>query len=76
VHCAEGSDNVGIDLRDLVVDPGRPPQDAFRIRIPPSTLHHPVTTGEDTEAVSVTTRPYATWAGQGPSTMRLRFPTR
>lgn len=79
VYCADGADNVGLDLRDLVVDPHRPPDEAFGLRrntgVP---LHHPVGRDDDVDidSVPVTTRPYATWAEDGPSTMRLRFPTR
>lgn len=81
VHCAEGVDNPHLDLRDLVVDPTRPPDEAFARRrpTPDAPLHAPVA-GPDAaigiDAVTVTTRPYADWANHGATTLRTRFPRR
>lgn len=75
VHCLQGSDHPGLDLRDLVVDPLAPFDEAFRRRrAAGGSLHHPVGPTPATEAVAVTPRPYATWADGEPTTMRLRFP--
>lgn len=78
VHCVEGLDVPGVDLRDLVVDPGRPPSEAFAVVERSGGgrgLHRPA--GSSTPArrdLVVATRPYAEWANRGPTTMRLRFP--
>ena len=82
VHCVEGVDLDGVDLRDLVVDPTRPPAEAFSVRAP--SAHRPLLRPvgalpvdvEPTTPVAVTTVPYAEWANRGTTTMRLRFPTR
>lgn len=76
VHCVEGADNPGVDLRGLVVDPDQPPERAFRLRPEGGgDLHRPFgSSGSASEPVEVTTRPYATWANGDPTTMRLRFP--
>ena len=82
VHCVEGVDLDGVDLRDLVVDPTRPPAEAFSVRAPSAhrPLHRPVgalpVDVEPTTPVAVRTVPYASWANRGTTTMRLRFPTR
>lgn len=76
VHCLEGIDHPGLDLRDLVVDPSCPPETAFRRRPASGPLHRPWRGGDSAagEPVSVTPRPYASWAARGPTTMRTRFP--
>jgi len=82
VHCVEGVDLDDVDPRDLVVDPARPPADAFSVRAPSAhrPLHRPVgalpVDVEPTTPVAVRTVPYAEWANRGTTTMRLRFPTR
>lgn len=84
VHCLEGVDHAGVDLRDVVVDVTRPPASAFGVRtaVPVAGLHHPVALpdlmgGRDVgvEALDARPVPYADWANRGPTTMRLRFPT-
>ncbi|MFN8040895.1 MAG: glycoside hydrolase family 127 protein [Acidimicrobiales bacterium] len=82
VHCVEGVDLDGVDPRDLVVDPTRPPAESFSVRAPSAhrPLHRPVgalsVDVEPTTPVAVGTVPYAEWANRGTTTMRLRFPTR
>lgn len=78
VHCVEGHDAPGVDLRDLVVDPTLPPERAFA-RVPgpdAGGLHRPASPdAPSTEPVpGVTTVPYHAWANRGVGTMRLRFP--
>lgn len=76
VHCLEGVDHDGVDLRDVAVDPARPPADAFSALPPAPALHHPV--GRAAPGASIRARPvpYADWANRGTTTMRLRFPRR
>lgn len=80
VHCVEGVDAPGVDLRDVVVDPGRPPEEAFAVvpRAEERPLHRPRTGAGLPEPVPlrVTTVPYAEWANRGTTTMRFRFPVR
>ncbi|MEZ5141139.1 MAG: glycoside hydrolase family 127 protein [Acidimicrobiales bacterium] len=80
VHCVEGVDLPGVDLRDLVVDPTKPPSEAFAVRSRPreGALHRPVTSRSAgvPDSVAVRTVPYAEWSNRGTTTMRLRFPTR
>jgi DUF1680 family protein len=77
VHCAEGVDHPGVDLRDLVVDPTRPPSSAFSARSggagPP--LHRPAARQHAARgrSVRVVTVPYHAWANRGPTTMLLHF---
>ncbi len=79
VHCVEGIDLPGIDLRDLVVDPARPPGSAFSARAAGrrGKLHRPLPdppASADTEPVGeVPTIPYHAWANRGLTTMRYRF---
>lgn len=78
VHCVEGHD-VPVDLRDLVVDPSRPPATAFarRVRPPDLGLHHRHDPSDRAiEEVFVATTPYHAWANRGETTMRIRFPRR
>ena len=75
VHCLEGVDHVGLDLRDVVVDPSRPTADAFSVRPPAPALHHPIGLPATAEPVTGRPVPYAEWANRGTTTMRLRFPT-
>lgn len=78
VHCVEGIDARGVDLRDVVVDPRLPPDEAFAVvpRGEERPLHRPFAGGAGPEPVPlrVTTAPYAEWANRGTTTMRLRFP--
>jgi uncharacterized protein len=79
VHCVEGHDLPGTDLRDLVVDPTRPPDEAFTVldREVELPLHRPAGAAGAAgtrRPVTVATTPYAEWANRGPTTMRLRFP--
>ncbi|MGA2836589.1 MAG: beta-L-arabinofuranosidase domain-containing protein [Acidimicrobiales bacterium] len=80
VHCVEGVDLPGVDLRSLVVDPTEPMDRAFAIRpSPPSgSLHVPVDDDppEPPTTTAVMTTPYHAWANRGPTTMQLRFPRR
>jgi hypothetical protein len=82
VYCVEGVDHPDLDLRDLVVDPTRPPAEAFGVRVAgpgAARLHHPVAaTGPepDLPPVPVQLIAYRDWANRGATTMRLRFPTR
>lgn len=81
VHCVEGVDLVGTDLRDLVVDPGREVGEAFSARPGEggSALHRPVRASDatdETAPLDVPLVPYAEWANRGATTMRYRFPTR
>jgi DUF1680 family protein len=77
VHCVEGVDLPGIDLRDLVVDPTAAPEQAFAVRSSGSSLHGPVpATAPAPAPVTVRTVPYAEWSNRGTTTMRLRFPIR
>ncbi|MBL8775193.1 MAG: glycoside hydrolase family 127 protein [Acidimicrobiales bacterium] len=79
VHCLEGVDHAGVDLRDVVVDPAAPVADAFAVRPLAPALHYPlgVTGPEGAAPTPVAARPvpYADWANRGATTMRLRFPT-
>lgn len=77
VHCLEGIDHPGLDLRELVVDPTRPPESAFLRRRATGPLHRPWRPEDplDAEPVVVTPRPYSSWANRGTSTMQVRFPT-
>lgn len=75
VHCLEGVDHAGVDLREVVVDPTQPPATAFAVRPPPGALHHPVGVAAPAAPLSATPVPYADWANRGTTTMRLRFPT-
>lgn len=79
VYCAEGVDHPGVDLRDLVVDPTRPPGEAFTRRSRDGgDLHRPVAdtgTAVGREPISVSLVRYRDWANRGDTTMRLRFPT-
>lgn len=78
VHCVEGVDAPGIDLRDIVVDASRGPADAFGrvVSRGDRRLHHPVdplpVTVEPLPALP--TVPYHAWANRGPGPMRYRFP--
>ena len=75
VHCLEGVDHGGVDLRDVVADPTRPPAEAFAVRPPAPALHHPVGAADDgAEPLAARPVPYAEWANRGTTTMRLRFP--
>lgn len=80
VHCVEGVDAPGVDLRDVVVDPRLPPDEAFAVvpRGEGRVLHRPFAGGTGTEpaALRATTVAYAEWANRGMTTMRLRFPVR
>ena len=79
VHCLEGVDHAGVDLRDVVVDPAASVTDAFSVRPLAPALHHPVGVNgpEGVAPTPVAARPvpYAEWANRGATTMRLRFPT-
>ena len=76
VHCLEGVDHAGVDLRDVMVDPSHPPTEAFSALPPAPALHHPVGRGAAAaEPVTARPVPYADWANRGATTMRLRFPT-
>ena len=78
VHCVEGHDAPGVDLRDLVVDPGPATGAGVRPGARPDAggLHRPAAPdAPSTEPVpGVTTVPYHAWANRGLGTMRLRFP--
>ncbi len=76
VHCVEGVDAPDVDLRDLVVDPTRPPGDAFmEVARDARPLHRPVgPSPEEPRPIHVPTVPYADWANRGTTTMRMRFP--
>jgi DUF1680 family protein len=79
VHCVEGVDLPGVDLRLLVVDPAQPPERAFGLRGGPGVgLHRPWdgAAQERIHPVTVPTVPYHSWANRGPTTMRMRFPVR
>jgi DUF1680 family protein len=78
VHCVEGVDLPGVDLRDLVVDCSRPLSEAFGLaaRSAGSPLHHPVVDPVVVPVPSVRTVPYHAWSNRGPTTMRIRFPRR
>lgn len=79
VHCVEGVDLPGVDLAALVVDPSRPPQEAFGLVEDAGPLHAPVASGADDDPprpIEVRTTPYADWSNRATTTMRLRFPTR
>jgi len=78
VHCVEGVDLPGLDLRDLTVDPDQAPARAFSVRKAGGdlALYRPVDTrgGEHArEPCQVITVPYHAWANRGLSTMRMRF---
>lgn len=77
VHCVEGVDAPGVDVRDLVVDPAAVPADAFTAvpRDPAAPLHRPHGPAPAGEPVTVRTVPYAEWANRGTTPMRVRFPT-
>ena len=75
VHCLEGVDHAGVDLRDVVVDPSQPTASAFAVRSAPEALHHPVGEAAPTTPLAATPVPYAEWSNRGVTTMRLRFPT-
>ena len=75
VHCLEGVDHDGVDLRDVVADPTRPPAEAFAVRGQVPGLHFPVGPGAaPDEPLAARPVPYAEWANRGVTTMRLRFP--
>lgn len=77
VHCVEGHDAPGVDLRDLIVDPEQPAPTAFRQISGPEdrTLHSRALLSADTKPISgITTVPYHSWANREPTTMRIRFP--
>ncbi|MCU0271313.1 MAG: glycoside hydrolase family 127 protein [Acidimicrobiales bacterium] len=78
VCCVEGVDVPGVDLRDLVVDPTRPPSQAFARRVDTGRdgLHHPVAEPAVEPVAGVRVVPYHAWANRGPTTMRVRFPRR
>ncbi len=80
VHCVEGVDLPGVDLRSLVVDPADPVERAFAVRPsdPPGLLHFPADHDRQEPAAdtTVTTTPYHAWANRGPTTMQIRFPRR
>lgn len=76
VHCLEGVDHEGVDLRDVAVDPTSSVDTAFARRSSPPALHHPVRPVGGDEPVVGRPVPYAEWANRGTTTMRLRFPTR
>jgi len=79
VHCVEGLDAPGTDLRELVVDPTQPPAVAFS-RVAPGgslPLHRPAGPRPGAEpAPDIATVPYHSWANRGLTTMRVRFPRR
>lgn len=77
VHCVEGHDAPGVDLRRIVVDPTLAPDEAFaRLTTTARGLHHRA----DVEPATVDplpdlpTVPYHQWANRGPTAMRYRFP--
>jgi DUF1680 family protein len=78
VHCVEGIDVADTDLRHLVVDPARPPREAFAALTPDADpgLHHPAPGARPAPGLplEVPTVPYHRWANRGPTTMRIRFP--
>lgn len=76
VYCLEGVGHPGVDLRDVVADPSRRPEDAFLLRRNAGPLHRPWS-GRPTapEPLAAEPRPYASWGNRGPTTMRIRFPT-
>jgi len=78
VHCVEGVDLPGVDLRDLVVDPTLPPERAFGRVVSPAgaPLHGPFAPRSVEPVGEVPMIPYHAWANRGPSTMRIRFPCR
>lgn len=75
VYCVEGTSAAGVDLRDLVVDPRLGPQAAFRRRRASATTLHGRWQGRGAgEPVAVAPIPYADWANDATTTMRVRFP--
>ena len=75
VHCLEGGDHGGVDLRDVVADPTRPPTEAFAVRGQAPGLHFPVGFGAALDdPFTAHPVPYTDWANRGVTTMRLRFP--
>lgn len=77
VHCVEGLDAGGVDLRELVVDPHQPPASAFGrvVGSPEVALHHRLESVPPVEPIAgLATVPYHAWANRGPTTMRIRFP--
>jgi len=75
VYCVEGASLSGVDLRDLIVDPTRGPQAAFRRRAATAaTLHRRWDGRAAGVPVAVTPIPYADWANGASTTMRVRFP--
>lgn len=81
VHCVEGVDLPGVDLRMLTVDVSTPVESAFALRHDPPTvaLHRPASpsaTDARHAPVAVATVPYHRWGNRGPTTMRIRFPRR
>ena len=75
VYCVEGASLPDVDLRDLVVDPALGPEAAFRRRrLASAPLHGPWAHGAAGEPVAVEPTPYADWANDAPTTMRVRFP--
>ncbi|MGZ6978205.1 MAG: beta-L-arabinofuranosidase domain-containing protein, partial [Acidimicrobiia bacterium] len=80
VHCVEGVDLEGVDLRDLVVDTANAPADAFHV-IPTTVdamLHRRASPSSRPSVPlgGVPTVPYHAWANRGLTTMRYRFPRR
>lgn len=75
VHCLEGIDVEGIDLRDVVVDPRRSVEEAFyaQHREPGASLHRPVGSRR-LRPIEAVPKPYCEWANRGITTMRIRFP--
>lgn len=77
VHCVEGHDAPGVDLRRIVVDPTRPPGEAFGRRTATAEgLHHraSVEPAPVDPLPGLPTVPYHQWANRGPTAMRYRFP--
>jgi DUF1680 family protein len=76
VWCVEGLDVPDVDLRDLVVDPDRPPASAFArlVTADGAPLHAPYAPMTAHPVGPVPMVPYHAWANRGPTTMRIRFP--
>ncbi len=77
VHCVEGLDAPGVDLRRIVVDPTRAPGEAFGRRTATARgLHHRASVEPATvdPLPGLPTVPYHQWANRGPTAMRYRFP--
>ncbi len=78
VHCVEGIDVPGVDLRSLRVDPSAPPGLGFELENNPSgaDLYRLAVADPSTghsSPISVPTVPYCSWANRGPTTMRMQF---